>query len=69
MDTRTVVFLFCIYLIMNNTIQTSQKDPLKIVLCGPPHSGKSVFTQVLTNLLNKDRFAPIEAAPDGEGNT
>lgn len=41
----------------------------KIVICGPPHSGKSVFVSVLRGLLPRERFALVEGAPDGEGIT
>lgn len=41
----------------------------KIVICGPPHSGKSVFVSVLRGMLPRERFALVEGAPDGEGIT
>lgn len=40
---------------------------MKIVVAGPPHSGKSVFLQGLVqNLPRKDRYL-FRACPDGEG--
>lgn len=39
-----------------------------VVICGPPHSGKSVFVQQLRRkLLPTGGVAVIEGAPDGEG--
>ena len=43
--------------------------PLRIVLAGPPHSGKSVLVSLLRGLLPRDRFIIVEGAPDGEGIT
>lgn len=40
---------------------------MKIVLCGPPHSGKSVFIANLIYRLPTDAHATIRACPDGEG--
>jgi len=42
---------------------------IKIVVCGPPHSGKSVFVSLLRGLLPRDQFLLVEGAPDGEGVT
>lgn len=42
---------------------------MKIVVCGPPHSGKSVFVSVLRGMLPRERFMLVEGAPDGEGVT
>lgn len=42
---------------------------MKIVVCGPPHSGKSVFVSVLTGLLPRELYMLVEGAPDGEGIT
>lgn len=40
---------------------------MKLVVCGPPHSGKSVFLSGLCkNLPRKDRYL-FRACPDGEG--
>ena len=40
----------------------------KIVVCGPPHSGKSVFVQQLRDrLLHTGAIGVIEGCPDGEG--
>lgn len=44
---------------------------MKIVLCGPPHSGKSCLRQGLKTILSQRPDAPypyvITACPDGEG--
>ena len=40
---------------------------MKIVLCGPPHSGKSVFIANLTKYLPADGVTIVRACPDGEG--
>lgn len=41
---------------------------MKIVICGPPHSGKSVFVQQLREaLLPRGVIGVIEGCPDGEG--
>jgi CRISPR-associated protein Csx3 len=46
-------------------------DPLKIVLCGPPHSGKSCLReglkQAIVNIDNVPYPYVITACPDGEG--
>lgn len=43
------------------------KKGIKVVVGGPPHSGKSVFIEALTKNLDKaDTFA-FSACPDGEG--
>ena len=41
---------------------------MKIVFCGPPHSGKSVFIANLIDKLPTDAYTIIRACPDGEGN-
>ncbi len=41
---------------------------MKVVFCGPPHSGKSVFIANLINKLPTDAYTIIRACPDGEGN-
>lgn len=41
---------------------------MKIVFCGPPHSGKSVFVANLIDKLPTDACTIIRACPDGEGN-
>ena len=41
---------------------------MKIVFCGPPHSGKSVFVANLVEKLPTDDYRIIRACPDGEGN-
>lgn len=41
----------------------------KIAIGGPPHSGKTVLMGLLRALLPRDKFAVVEAAPDGEGIT
>ena len=40
---------------------------MKIVFCGPPHSGKSVFIANLIDKLPTDEYTVIRACPDGEG--
>lgn len=40
---------------------------MKIVFCGPPHSGKSVFIANLIDQLPTDAYTIIRACPDGEG--
>jgi len=40
---------------------------LKIVFCGPPHSGKSVFIANLISKMPTDAYTIIRACPDGEG--
>lgn len=41
----------------------------KVAIGGPPHSGKTVLMGLLRALLPRDKFAVVEAAPDGEGIT
>lgn len=40
---------------------------VKVVICGPPHSGKSVFLQGLCQCLPRDMRYLFRACPDGEG--
>lgn len=40
---------------------------MRIVMCGPPHSGKSVFVDNLSKLLPTNGLVIIRACPDGEG--
>jgi len=40
---------------------------MKIVFCGPPHTGKSVFISNLIDKLPSDDYTIIKACPDGEG--
>lgn len=40
---------------------------MKIIFCGPPHSGKSVFIANLIDKLPTDAYTIIRACPDGEG--
>ena len=47
--------------------QEKLKKGIKIVIGGPPHSGKSVFIEALTRNLDKDNTFSFSAAPDGEG--
>lgn len=49
------------------TRQEKLKKGIKIVIGGPPHSGKSVFIEALTQNLDKDNTFSFSAAPDGEG--
>ena len=46
--------------------QEKLKKGIKIVIGGPPHSGKSVFIEALTQNLDKDNTFSFSAAPDGE---
>lgn len=41
---------------------------MKIVFCGPPHSGKTVLIANLLNQLPTDDCTVIRTCPDGEGN-
>lgn len=41
---------------------------MKIIFCGPSHSGKSVFVANLIDKLPTDACTIIRACPDGEGN-
>lgn len=41
---------------------------MKVVFCGPPHSGKSVFIANLIDKLPTDAYTIIRACLDGEGN-
>lgn len=47
--------------------QEKLKKGIKIIIGGPPHSGKSVFIEALTQNLDKDNTFSFSAAPDGEG--
>lgn len=47
--------------------QEKLKKGVKIVIGGPPHSGKSVFIEALMANLDKDHTFSYSAAPDGEG--
>lgn len=40
---------------------------VKIVVGGPPHSGKSVFIEALTKNIDKSHTFAFSACPDGEG--
>lgn len=40
---------------------------MKIIFCGPPHSGKSVFIANLIDKMPTDAYTIIRACPDGEG--
>lgn len=40
---------------------------MKIVVCGPPHSGKSVFIANLEKRLPTNSFKTIRVHRDGEG--
>ena len=56
-------------LLESETEKTIEKlrNGIKIVICGPPHSGKSVFMYALTRALGENRVLLLNAAPDGEG--
>lgn len=49
----------------------SEHEQVKVVLCGPPHSGKSVLREGLKQAIKRLPEAPypyvITATPDGEG--
>lgn len=49
--------------------EPTEPHVVKIAIGGPPHSGKSVLVSVLRSQLPHDRYAIVEAAPDGEGIT
>lgn len=40
---------------------------MKVVICGPPHSGKSVFVANLRRFLPREGLFLFRCAPDGEG--
>lgn len=40
---------------------------MKIIFCGPPHSGKSVLFTNLSNALPADSYSTVRGCPDGEG--
>lgn len=40
---------------------------IKVVVGGPPHSGKSVFIEALSKNLDQDHTFAFSACPDGEG--
>lgn len=40
---------------------------MKVAICGPPHSGKSVFLGGLTKNLPRNLYYLFRACPDGEG--
>jgi CRISPR-associated protein Csx3 len=43
------------------------KKGVKVVIGGPPHSGKSVFMNALKDMLDHNMFYAMSANPDGEG--
>lgn len=47
--------------------ETERHTPLKVVVAGPPHSGKSVFLSGLKENLPRDQYYLFRAVPDGEG--
>lgn len=47
--------------------QEKMKKGIKVVVGGPPHSGKSVFIEGLTANLDRTKTFSFSAAPDGEG--
>lgn len=46
--------------------QEKLKNGIKVVIVGPPHSGKTVFTEALDDVCGDD-CCRISATPDGEG--
>lgn len=53
-------------------IRFSPQFPLKVVLCGPPNSGKTVFKEGLKQAILEHPYAPsdfyaISGCPDGDG--
>lgn len=40
---------------------------MKVVFCGPPHSGKSVFISNVINKLPSNSYSVVRGCPDGEG--
>ena len=40
---------------------------MRVVLCGPPHSGKSVLISNIINKLPSNSYEVVRATPDGEG--
>lgn len=47
--------------------QEKLKHGIKVVIGGPPHSGKSIFVDALMENLDKNNTFSFSAAPDGEG--
>ena len=43
------------------------KNQIKVVICGSPHSGKTVFVTNLYKMLPQKYTAIVRACPDGEG--
>ena len=43
------------------------KNQKTIVICGLPHSGKSVLYRMLYDVLPQKHMVNIPACPDGEG--
>ena len=43
------------------------KNQIKVVICGSPHSGKTVFVTSLYKMLPQKYTAIVRACPDGEG--
>ena len=52
-----------------NSLETiiSETGSLKTIICGPPHSGKSVFVLNLLQRLPRQKAYCFRACPDGEG--
>ncbi|MBU1299289.1 MAG: hypothetical protein KKE44_26335 [Proteobacteria bacterium] len=52
-----------------NSLRTiiSETGSLKTIICGPPHSGKSVFVLNLLQHLPRQKAYCFRACPDGEG--
>src|SRR3989339_139066 len=44
-----------------------EQEKVKVVVCGPPHSGKSVFLLGLVGQLARRDYYLFRACPDGEG--
>ena len=42
-------------------------ENIRIIFCGPPHSGKSVLLSTIYKNLPQSHTAIVRAAPDGEG--
>lgn len=52
---------------MNRSILSENPNKIVVVICGPAHSGKSVFLNQLYKLLPSKRTHLIRGCPDGEG--
>lgn len=52
---------------MNRTTLNKNPNKIVVVVCGPAHSGKSVFLNQLYKVLPSNRTHLVRGCPDGEG--